>query len=135
MSKSIKKLVRDFYNSDAYKNEEVMKSFLHPEVELHWSSSDGFIKLDFDGFVNLVSNLKNTYRSLRADISHVIREDDKVCVRYTYHVRTIENPDEEMPLAHFMTIWEVKDGKLYRGYELSQLADADPVNLASYRKK
>jgi hypothetical protein len=26
-----------------------------------------------------------------------------------------------MLLAHFMAIWQIKDNKLYRGYQMSQL--------------
>jgi hypothetical protein len=36
-------------------------------------------------------------------------------------VKTIENPREEMLLAHFFVIWEIKDDKLFRGYQISQL--------------
>jgi hypothetical protein len=44
-----------------------------------------------------------------------------IAVRYSHYIKTIENPREEMLLAHFMVIWELKDDKLYRGYQISQL--------------
>jgi hypothetical protein len=28
--------------------------------------------------------------------------------------KTIENPREEMLLAHFISIWQIKDNKLYK---------------------
>ena len=40
--------------------------------------------------------------------------------RYSHFVKTFENPREEMLLAHFFVIWEIKDNKLYRGYQMSQ---------------
>ena len=40
---------------------------------------------------------------------------------YTHYVNAFENPNEEMVLAHFVVIWEVKDGKLYKGFLMSQL--------------
>ena len=50
------------------------------------------------------------------------------------YIRTIENPDEELGIAHFISIWEVKDGKLYRGHQVSQPAmDKDDTN-GSYHK-
>jgi hypothetical protein len=38
------------------------------------------------------------------------------------------HPGEEM-LTHFMTIWEIKDDKLYRGYQMSQLIYFDSKRL------
>ena len=55
-----------------------------------------------------------------------------VTIRFTYYVRTIENPDEELPMAHFIAIWEVKDGKMYKGHQISQQADDSPENLDSF---
>jgi len=49
-------------------------------------------------------------------------------------VHTIENPSKEVPLAHYITIWEVKDGKLFLGHEISQLADDSVVSLNSFSK-
>lgn len=132
MAKSLKKIVKKFYNSDAYKNREIMKEFLHKDCELYWNSSKGFMKFDYNGLLDLSDTLSTAYKSLRAEISHLLRDDNFITARYTYYVRTIENPDEELPLAHFITIWELKNGKLYRGYELSQQADDTPANLKSF---
>ena len=51
---------------------------------------------------------------------------------YTWQNTTFERPEKEDPLAHFITIWEVKDGKLFKGYEISQLADDSSESLNSY---
>jgi hypothetical protein len=37
-------------------------------------------------------------------------------------LKTIENPREEMLLANFISIWQIKDNKLHRGYQMSQLS-------------
>jgi hypothetical protein len=50
-----------------------------------------------------------------------VAEDNTVALRYAHYVKTIENPREEMLLAHFMVVWELKANKLYRGYQMSQL--------------
>ncbi len=132
MSKSAKEVVADFYGTDAYRNPDEMKNFLHPDVQLLWNSSTGFTKLDFDGILDLARAAAQSYDSLRAQVSHLLQDGDYITARYTYFVSTIENPDEEMALAHFITIWQVKDGKLYKGYEVSQLADDTPVNMQSF---
>ena len=44
----------------------------------------------------------------------------------------LSNQKKKMLLAHFITIWEVKDDKMYRGFEISQLADISSESLNSY---
>ena len=46
-----KEFVKSFYESDFYKSTDVLKSFLHPECELYWSSSSGFVKFDYDEMI------------------------------------------------------------------------------------
>ncbi len=48
--------------------------------------------------------------------------------RHHVYAQTIEQPNDEVLLAHFIALWEVKDNKLYRCYELSQLADEKTIN-------
>jgi len=36
-------------------------------------------------------------------------------------VKTIENPEEELPFGDFMVIWELKENLLYKGSQISQL--------------
>ena len=43
-------------------------------------------------------------------------------IRHHVYAQTIEQPNNEVLLAHFISLLEVKDNKLYRCYELSQLA-------------
>ena len=49
-------------------------------------------------------------------------------IRHHVYVQTIEQPNNEVLLAHFIALWEVKDNKLYRCYEFSQLADEKTIN-------
>ena len=132
MSSESKQCVRDFYNSDFYSEPESIKDYLHPEAVLFWNSSAGFNKMNYDDICNLSKELSRTFLSLRTDISHVLEEKDVVAIRFTYYVKTIENPDEELPMAHFIAIWEMKDGKLYKGHQISQQADDSPENLSSF---
>jgi hypothetical protein len=117
-----KELVQDFYKSDALIDSTIMKEYLHSDVLLDWNSSKGFVQLDYDGLVNISEELGRAYVRSKVRVSHIIAENDMITVRYSHFVKTIENPREEMLLAHFISIWQVKDNKLYRGYQMSQLS-------------
>lgn len=117
-----KKLVQQFYKSDALINSEIMDSFLHPEVILEWNSSKGYLQMKREEILALANELSKAYVRSKVRISHLLKEDNFVTVRYSHYIKTIENPREEMLLAHFMVIWEVKDGKLFRGYQMSQFS-------------
>ncbi|MFO7719108.1 MAG: nuclear transport factor 2 family protein [Gillisia sp.] len=132
MSSSIKKIVKEFYTSNFYKNPEDVKLFLHPEAELFWNSSAGFNKMNFQDILEMSAEMSKSFHSLRAEISHLLRDKDDVSIRFTYHVKTVENPDEEIPMAHFIAIWKIKDDKLFKGYQISQPADETPENLSSF---
>ncbi len=116
-----KKLIQDFYKSDALINPEIMDQFLHPDILLDWNSSTGFKQLNRVQLLSLTAELSKAYVRSKARISHILKEGNLVSVRYTHCIKTIENPREEMILAHFMVIWEIKDDKLYRGFQISQL--------------
>ncbi|WP_298222970.1 nuclear transport factor 2 family protein [Flavobacterium sp.] len=116
-----KKLVQDFYKSDALINSEIMDAYLHPDVVLDWNSSTGFKQLKRKDLLALTNELGKAYVRSKARVSHILKEGNLITVRYSHYIKTIENPREEMLLAHFMVIWELKDDKLYRGFQISQL--------------
>lgn len=128
---SHKQLVIDFLGSDYFKDRNVYKKFIHSEVLINWNSSEGFSKMNFDEFQKIVLDMGKSFTTLTAEISHAIAENHKVAVRFTYHVETLEHPDS-LPLAHFMSVWEIKDEKLYRIYLMSHPVDETPDNLTSY---
>lgn len=117
-----KELVQDFYKSDALLDSATMKEYLHSEALVDWNSSKGLVQLDYDALLNMSEELGKAYVRSKIRISHIIAENDLISVRYSHFVKTIENPREEMLLAHFIAIWEIKDNKLYRGYQMSQLS-------------
>ena len=117
-----KKLVQNFYDSDAFIDLEIMKTYLHSEIILDWNSSKGFIQMKLNDIINYTNELSIAYTNSIIRISHILQEGNRVSVRYSHFVKTIENPREEMLLAHFMVLWEVKDDKLFRGYQMSQLS-------------
>ena len=119
---SAKEIVQKFYKSDALIDSEVIKDFLHPDVIVEWNSSTGLIQLNYNSLLTLSNDLSKAYVRSKVRISHVVCENDTVSLRYSHFVKTIENPREEMLLARFMVIWEIKDNKLFRGYQMSQLS-------------
>lgn len=119
---SAKKIVQDFYSSDALINGDLMDSYLHPEVILDWNSSKGFIQIKRDEILSLANELGKAYVQSKVRINHLLQDKSTITVRYSHFVNTIENPREEMLLAHFFVIWEIKEGKLFRGFQMSQLS-------------
>ncbi len=133
---SAKEIVKAFYDSDLANDPTVVSRFYHKECELHWSSSQGFMHLDYDAIVDFFEGTRKSYTNLRFEFTHFVEADSKVFTRHTLFANTIENPDNETVLAHFSTIWEIRDNKLYRGYEISQQADeSDEESMASYAER
>jgi len=118
---NLKKIILDFYKSEALINPTVLANYLHDDIILEWNSSTGFIKMNREDLLSLASELSRAYVRSKVKISHIIKEGDLVSVRYSHSVKTIENPREYILLAKFMVIWELKDEKIYRGYQISQV--------------
>ncbi|RXJ51290.1 nuclear transport factor 2 family protein [Gelidibacter gilvus] len=127
---SPKQIVKNFYESDLASDSQLISTYMHEDCQVHWNSSTGYKVLDYDGMDRFFSNIRVAYHSLRPQISHLLQDKNHVTIRYTMFVSTIEDPENELPLANFISIWEIKDGKLYRGYEISQVADD---NIESYK--
>lgn len=116
----VKDVVLDFYKSDVLLRRDEVKEFLHPDLIIEWNSTKGFVQLDYNDVLNLTEELSRAYVRSKIRISHILQDKNLVSVRYSHFVKTIENPREEMLLANFFVIWEIKDNKLYRGYQMSQ---------------
>lgn len=116
-----KEVVTEYYNSEAFRNVKAMDRLVHNDLVLQWHSSKGYLQLEKNDLLALAAELDKSYCASRVDITHMIAEGDSVSVRYTHYVNAFENPGEEMVLAHFMIIWEVKEDKLYKGFLMSQL--------------
>lgn len=135
MSKTVKDIVQSFYTTDLIHNLDVFSEYLHPEIELYWNSSFGFNKKDFKAIKSMFTEMAMSFESLRCEISHLIAEENTVTIRHTYFVKTIEVPDKEEVVAHFITIWELKENKLFRGYQISQQGDNSPESMKSFISK
>jgi hypothetical protein len=128
---SAKQIVKAFYDLDLAKDEGVINHF-HENCELKWHSSRGYIQLDVKSIRERIEDIKQSYHSFKYRLSHLLEDDNSVTSRYTIYVTSIERPNKEDALAHFISIWQVKDGKMYKGFEMSQLADDSLESLNSY---
>ncbi|MBJ7882663.1 nuclear transport factor 2 family protein [Gelidibacter salicanalis] len=127
---SAKEIVKSFYESNLANGIELVPKYFHKECQLHWNSSTGYNVKDYDDIIQFFKHINTAYDCVRVQISHLLEDGNHVTVRYTLFVNTIEDPENEQALANFISIWELKDDKLYRGYEISQIADD---NLESYK--
>ena len=118
---NLKKIILDFYKSEALINPTILASYLHDDIVFEWNSSTGFIQMNREDLLKLASELSRSYIRSKVKISHLVKEGHLVSVRYAHSVKTLENPREYILLANFMVIWELKDEKLYRGYQISQV--------------
>ena len=117
-----KQLVLDFYKNDLLLHKSEVTEFLHEDLIIEWNSSKGYVQMKREEILALANELSKAYVRSKVRISHLLKEGNMITVRYSHYIKTIENPREEMLLAHFMVIWEVKDGKLFRGYQMSQIS-------------
>jgi len=136
MSKTAKEIIRNFYLSDILHDDTVLKRFYHPDIVLIWNSSDGLSILHYEDLEEFFAEIRRTYHDLRVEVSHLLQDENHVTIRYKYYIRTMENPDEELGIAHFIAIFEVKDEKIYRGYQVSQpVTDKDDTNESYHKVK
>jgi hypothetical protein len=136
MSKTAKEVVRNFYLADILHDPTVMERFFHQDIVLIWNSSDGLSIMHYDDIKEFFTEIAENYEDLRVEVSHLLQDDDHVTIRYKYYIRTIENPEEELGIAHFIAIWEVKDQKLFRGYQVSQpVTDLDDTTESYHKVK
>lgn len=128
---SKKDLVKGFFTSEFYKDEAEFKKYIHPEVEVKWNGSTGFLHLNYESFKDLVLEMGKSFVCMEAEISHILEEDNQVAIRFSYQVEMVEE-EEMIPLADFICIWEIKENLLYKGFFVSQPTDANIDSLYSF---
>lgn len=113
----IKSFILDYYK--ALLNPEEVKKYLHPQMLIKWQSNKGYLELEVNDLLNFSRLISKQYSTLRLNVSDVIVEGNKVAVRYTNFITTPDNPLHEKELSNSMSMWELKDNKLYRGYVMT----------------
>ena len=116
-----KELIIDFYNSDALYNSKTLSNYLHEEAVLEWNSSKGFLRKNREELLKAADELKVGYEAIVVQIHQILSEENLVSLHYTLFGTTIENPNVINRLAYFFVIWEIKEGKLFKANQMSQL--------------
>lgn len=117
-----KDIVLDFYKSDVLLDRKAVSELLHPEIRIDWNTNKGFIQMNYEDILSYTDKLAKAYVRSKIRISHILQEKNLVSLRFSHFVKTIENPREEMLMGNFFVIWEVKDDKLYKGYQMSHFS-------------
>jgi len=123
---SAKEIITKFFELDFVKDEDIL-SYFHDDCQVHWSNSKGFIQHSKSDIENLLNELKRNYHSYQAETFQILEDNNTVTVRYTIYVTPIERPEKEDALADFISIYEIKDQKIYRCYQISNLVDNNNV--------
>lgn len=134
MSRNAKHIVKKFYQTDFVTDAKSGVSLLHDDIVLIWNSTEGLTIMDKNEIVKTFEEVSRTYEQLRIEVSHVLEDENFVTIRYKYYIKTIENPEEELGIAHFIAIWEIKDGKLYKGHQISQPVMSIDDSNGTYNK-
>jgi len=129
---SPKEIVKAFYDSDMANDKSIVSRLFHKDCELHWNSSNGFTLLKYDDIEAFFKGIRESFNALRFQFSHILEDGNFVTSRHTLYAKTIETPDTEVALAHFIAIWEIKGEKIYRCHEVSQLTDEKALKINSY---
>ena len=86
---NLKKIILDFYKSEALINPTILASYLHDDIVFEWNSSTGFIEMNREDLLKLASELSRSYIRSKVKISHLVKEGNLVSVRYAHSVMTI----------------------------------------------
>jgi hypothetical protein len=110
-----KDIVLDYYKSDVLLDRKTVSMLLHPEVTMDWNSSEGSIQMNYQDILLMVDQMARAYIRTKIRISHILQEKNLVSLRF-------ENPREEMLLGNFFVIWEIKEEKLFKGFQMSHFS-------------
>ena len=108
MSTSAKNIVKKFYQTDFVTDAKTGVSLLHDDIVLIWNSTEGLTIMHQKEIIETFEEVSRTYEELRIEVSHILEDENFVTIRYKYYIKTIENPEEELGIAHFIAIWEKK---------------------------
>jgi hypothetical protein len=119
---SAKELITKFYDLDFVKDNSVL-SFFHDDFKMVWNSSKGVLNYTKNDIDLLIKDLNRNYHSYQAQVHQILAEGNLVTVSHSIYVTSIERPEKEDVLANFISILEIKDQKIYKINQISQLAD------------
>ena len=107
-----KKIVKGFLDSDVFVDPKVFGDFMHKDFVMHWHASSGYREFNYKDYLRLTEAVSSSYVSTRSEVSHLIGEKDQVVARFTVFVKTLENPQEEIPVGYFISIFRLSEEKI-----------------------
>lgn len=113
-------ILDQLYNQDGIRNVNFLQNILSDDFTLEWDSSIGNSKFTKSEILNFAKELKLSYHSSKTSILNKVIENNKAVVHYLHHVSTIENPKELFTIAKVIVIWEFKNDKIIKGYQISK---------------
>jgi hypothetical protein len=118
--KTEKDIIEFLYKNDGLRNTYFLNTIIPEDFTLEWYSSYGLGLLNKKAILNLAQELKQNFIESVFEISHFVHENDTFVVKYIHKVTSIENPKEYVLLAKMVPIWDFKDRKLHKGYQISK---------------
>jgi hypothetical protein len=119
MSKSARKVVKEFLESDVFLDPDLFSDFFREDLKVCWHASSGYREFDYNEYHRLSQSTAASYKSMRSDISHIFVQKDQVAARFTVLVKTMENPSEEVPVGYFVSIFKIEDEKICEIHQMS----------------
>lgn len=115
-----REIVEKLYNEDGLRNRDFLDKILHQNLVLDWESSIGLRTMSKNEILDMADELKANYQESRVSIIDNVITDNKIVVRYTHQVSSIENPNELFTIAKVLVIWDVENEQITKGFQMSK---------------
>ncbi|GAK97547.1 hypothetical protein JCM19294_83 [Nonlabens tegetincola] len=123
---SAKKIVQSFLDSQVFVDSSQFPEFFHKDLKVYWHSSSGFNVFDYKSYLDLYKSNTDNYEVMRTDVTHILANNkSEVAARFTLYVRTFENPNEEMPIGYFISIFKVQDDRIIEAHHSSHPSEKE----------
>ncbi|SHJ23029.1 nuclear transport factor 2-like protein [Flavobacterium haoranii] len=115
-------IIERLYDLDGLRDVDFLESIIADEFTFEWDSSQEKRVMSKSDIVALAHELKNNYHLSKTTVLDKVVTDSKIVVSYLHHVATIENPKELFTVARIIVIWDIENGQLIKGYQISKPA-------------
>ncbi|MEZ4788109.1 MAG: hypothetical protein R2790_09605 [Flavobacterium haoranii] len=115
-------IIERLYEHDGLRDANFLESIIAPDFIFEWDSSQDKRLMNKNDIIALAHELKNNYHLSKTSILDKIITESKIVVHYLHHVATIENPKELFTIARVIVIWDVENGQIIKGYQISKPA-------------
>ena len=114
-------IMMKMYDEDFIRDVQFMKYHLHHDVELEWHSSQGHVKWGKAEMLKFSDEVATNFSTSKFDIKYFFEQGNTISLHYHYFASTFENPNELFLVGRFATVWEFKDNKMFKCYQISQV--------------